>query len=337
MKIEARRVEAFLADLGRVRVVLFHGEDEGQIRILAGSLVRRVAGSLDDPFRVSDVGRDGWSRLGEEVAALSLIGGRRVVRVRDAGDGLAAAVQAILDKPASELLVLEGHGLGSKSKLRALVERSADGATIACYPLEGRAVLEQARSTLQGLGVTADGEALDWLAGHLGADQAVMRAELEKLALYAGEGGRVDLDAARQCVGDLSGLSLEDALYAAVEGDAPGADRALEIAMSEGAAPVAVVRAGLMHMQKLATVVSAVAAGGAAEDVIRGLRPPVFYKRVPAMQRAARIWTPAAVEQALGRLWAGERLCKRTGIPADIVCRNAIMGVASRAAALRRR
>ena len=40
------------------------------------------------------------------------------------------------------------------------------------------------------------------------------------------------------CVGDLAGLSLDDALFAATEGDVARADRALELAIAEGATPV---------------------------------------------------------------------------------------------------
>ena len=44
MKLDARRVAAFLADPGAVRVVLLHGEDEGTIRHCADRLTRAVAG-----------------------------------------------------------------------------------------------------------------------------------------------------------------------------------------------------------------------------------------------------------------------------------------------------
>ncbi len=90
-----------------------------------------------------------------------------------------------------------------------------------------------------------------WVSDQLGADRVSTRGEAEKLALYAGPGGRVDLDAAMACVGDLAGLSLDDALFAATEGDVARTDRALELALAEGATPVGVLRAGLMHLQRL--------------------------------------------------------------------------------------
>ena len=61
----------------------------------------------------------------------------------------------------------------------------------------------------------------------------------------------MDIAAARECVGDLAGLSLEDALFAATAGEVAAADRALELALAEGAAAVQVVRAGLGHVQRL--------------------------------------------------------------------------------------
>lgn len=337
MKLEPRRLEAFLADPGAARVVLFHGEDEGQIRELAGRLVRNIAGSLDDPFRVSDVDRDAIGQLPDEVTAMSLTGGRRVVRVRETTDAVSSVVQKILAMPGSELLVLEGAGLGNKSKLKTLLDRSDAAVTVACYPMDSRAVSDLVRYTMAEAQIGIDSEALEWLTGQLGVDRAITRRELEKLALYVGPGGRADMAAAQACVGDLSGLSLEDALFAATEGDVRAADRALELAMLEGASPVGVIRAGLMHLQKLLLVVSAVAAGASADDAIRGLRPPLFYKRAATLTRTARTWSLPALDIAIVRMWEAERQCKRTGSQGDTLCRNAIIGLAQRGAALRRR
>ena len=80
MKLDPRRVPAFLREPGDCRVVLLHGDDSGLIRDRAEALVRVVAGTLDDPFRVVELARDELARLPEEAASLSLTGGRRVVR-----------------------------------------------------------------------------------------------------------------------------------------------------------------------------------------------------------------------------------------------------------------
>ena len=88
MKLDARRVAAFLEAPGACRVVVLFGDDHGTIRERSNTLLRAVAGTLDDPFRVTDLEKDGIGRIVEEMASRSLTGGRRVVRVRDAGGGV---------------------------------------------------------------------------------------------------------------------------------------------------------------------------------------------------------------------------------------------------------
>ncbi len=332
MKLPPQRVGAFLRDPGACRVVLLHGEDAGMMRDRASALVRAVAGAADDPFRVAELNRDEVGRLADEAASLSLTGGRRVVRLRDATEAAAAAVTTILKGAAPALVVLEASALPARSRLRAVVEAAPDAAAIACYPEEGRALEETIRSAMTEAGVAVDREAVAWLSDQLGADRASTRQELEKLALYVGPGGRVDLDAAQACVGDLAGLSLDDALFAATEGDVAMADRALELAIAEGAAPVGVLRAALMHLQRLHRVRLAVDAGLPPAEAAKSARPPVFFRRTGAFTAALGLWSSGGLMAAMAALAEAERSCKRTGAPDLVLSRNAILALARRAA-----
>ncbi len=337
MKIEPRRIEQVIANPAEFRAVLFFGEDEGLIRDYAARLVRAVAGSLNDPFRVSELERDQWPSLRSEMAAMSLTGGRRVVRLREAGDAAASHVQAALEVGGDTVLVLEGFGLTNKSKLKTLLDKSPYAGVIACYPLDKRALAQLARDILGAHRVTIDPEALEWLVDHLGVDRAVSQSELEKLALYAGGSGAVDIDAIRNCIGDLSGLSLEDAAFAAVSGDVAEADRALELAMAEGASPVAIIRVVGSLIQRIVRVSAQVSDGVAIDDAIRGLRPPLFFRREPMFRKALPLWDRAALQTAQDRIWIAELDCKSTGARADQTCRNLVLTLAQRAAAIRMR
>jgi DNA polymerase-3 subunit delta len=334
MKLGPAQVAGFLRDPGPCRVILLYGDDLGMIRDRAEALVKAVAGSLDDPFLVVELAREEMGRLADEAASLPLTGGRRVVRVREAGDTATAQVQAILKGRAPALVVLEAGGLATRSRLRTAVEEAPDGAAIGCYPEEGRALEATIRTTLQQAGVGVEPDALNWLAAQLGADRASTRSELEKLSLYVGPGGRVDLDSAMMCVGDLAGLSLEDALFAATTGDVATTDRALELAIAEGAAPVQVMRAGLMHLQRLHRARLAMEGGRmSAADAAKTLRPPVFYRRTAPFTRALGLWSVSALNAAMAGLSEAERGCKRTGYPDFTLCRNALLALARRASA----
>jgi DNA polymerase-3 subunit delta len=338
MRIDASRVAAFLRDPGNCRVVLLFGDDTGLIRERAEAMVLAAAGSLDDPFRVAEFGRDDIARLTDEAAALSLTGGRRVVRLREVTDAAATtAVQAVLSSPASALVVIEGAGLPARSRLRQLLDAAPEGAAIGCYPEDARALSETIRGWLSAARVQIDREALAWLVTQLGADRTATRAEIEKLALYAGSGGTVDLQVAMTCVGDLAGLSLDDALFAATEGDVVTTDRAIELAVAEGATPVGIIRAGLLHLQRLHRARLAMDEGLSSADATKAARPPVFFRRLGAFSRALSLWSTSMLTAALAGLAEAERACKRTGAPDLTICRNAVLALARRAATVRAR
>jgi len=337
VKLDQRRVAAFLADPGDVRAVLLYGPDAGLVRERAEALVRHAAGRLDDPFRVATLRRDQAAGdpglIAGEMAALSLLGGRRAVRLLEATDALVPAIEAGLAVAGDTLLVVEAGELPARSKLRALFERLGNAAAIACYPDTGLALRSVIAETLAEAGVTVDPDALAWLADTLGADRALTRSELAKLALHAGAGGRVTLAEARASVGDHAGLGLEDALFAATAGDLAGADRALGLAFEEGANPVQVVRAALRHMQRLWLGVAEGLGALAPREAAARSRPPVFFRHEAAWHRALGAWTEARAEAACERLFAAERACKTTGAPDALIAARAVLDLARAARA----
>ncbi len=335
MRLAPQRLAAFLRRPGNCRVVLLFGDDVGMIRHRAEELIRAVAGSLDDPFLVAELARDRLDRLPDEAASVPLIGGRRVVRVRDASDAATGPVQTVLNSHAQALVVLEAPGIATRSRLRTLLEAASDGVAIGCHPEEGRALEETTRRVLGAATVGIDQDALAWLTGQLGADQVSTHAELEKLALYAGPNGRVDMDMAMHCVGDAAGLSLDDALFAATAGDLATADRALELAVAEGAAPMGVLRGGLIHLQRLYRARLLMETGMSAGDAAKAVRPPVFFRRIGPFTKALSLWSSASLAVAMAGLSQAERNCKRTGAPDLTLSRHAVLTLARRAMAAR--
>lgn len=335
MKVDARRAEAFLRDPGPIRLILLYGEDAGLVRERGNSLVRRVAGTSDDPFRVVELDRDTVSAMADEVASAPLTGGRRVLVLRNAGEFAVAAVQAALAGRGDGLIVLEAPPLSARSKLRTMVEAAPNAAAIACYPDDDRALAATIQATLGELGIGIDSDALLWLASQLGVDRAVTRREVEKLGLLVGRGGRVSLSDAQSCVGDLAGLSLEDALFSATAGDVAGTDRALELAMSEGASPVQILRLALAHIQRLHQARLSMTDGVSSAEAVKSVRPPIFFRRVRAFEQALNVWNIGALEVAATRLADAEYACKRTNAPSEIISRNVILGLAQRGATAR--
>jgi DNA polymerase-3 subunit delta len=337
LKIDGRNFAGLLRDSSSLRAVLLHGPDAGLVRERGEQLARAAAGSLDDPFRFVELTRPDPGTLAVEASALSFSGGRRVLRVRDATDALAAAIGAASRDRDGSLIILEAGELPARSKLRGWAEKESLAASLACYAEEGAALKATLRTLFETEHVAIAPDALDWLAQHAGSDRGIVRSEVAKLALFAGEGGRIDIETAQQVAGDQAELSIDDALFAATRGAAAEADRATATALAEGASAIGLIRAAHSHLDRLARVAAARDAGAGAGEAVKALRPPVFFRRERAMLEAAEIWRSAAIASQQLALREAEMQCKRTGLPAEAIAHAAVLAIARRAIRLRGR
>lgn len=338
MKIQPKGIDGFLKrPAPQVRAVLLYGPDSGLVRERAAQLGRTVVEDLSDPFRVTELKSDQVSadpaRLHDEMAAIALTGGRRLVRIRDAEDALAAALGRLLkDLPAGDsLLVVEAGDLGKASKLRALAEEADSAAALACY-VEGEEELAGTIARILGEhGLAIDPDARAWLAGNLVGDRVMARNEIDKLALYmasAPKGAKVTLEDVRAVVGDSAALELEEPALAAADGDMAAVDRSLRRLFAEGTASVALLRTAQRHFQRLHIAVAHVARGQTPQQAVKSLRPPVFFKMEAQLTAQARRWTLPLVQQALARLLEAEADCKRTNMPDETICARAFFQLA---------
>ena len=324
-----------------IRSVLLYGPDEGLVRERAEAVARSVCPDLRDPFRVADLTAGVLAadpaRLADEAAQLSLAGGRRVVRVRGAGDALAKLFSGFLEStPGEALVVVEGGELPSRSALRRAFEAARSSVAIGCHPDTPRELAAVIRETLAAHRVSASRDAGQFLVEHLGGDRLLTRSELEKLALYAGEGGRVELEDARLSVSDTAALELDDAVMAAAEGDPVRVERVLGRVFQQGESPVSIIRALLRHLHRLHVLTARLADGASIDEVLRTSRPPIFFKQEDSFRRQLGLWTEAWLRPQLNRIANAELNMKTTGLPAETICREAMLAVAQAARDRRR-
>jgi DNA polymerase-3 subunit delta len=331
VKIEPRQVEAFLRKPdSSIRAVVIYGNDDGLVAERAQALARTVCEDLKDPFRVVDIAGDSLkgdpARLADEFSALSMMGGRRVVRVRPAGEESAVALENLVAAPAGDaLIVLEAGNLTPRSALRVLAESEASIAALPCY-MDGEAVLEglvESAARQQGLAVPP--EALEWIVDRLGGDRGQTRSEIDKLLLYkAGDAGKIlTLDDAMAVLGDTAAIGQDHVVGAAFAGDLVELDRALDRVFGEGGNAVQLVRTLQRHASQLHFVAGHAAKGLSAEAAmgrIWGL--PKFGPRREAFRTHLRLWPLGRLSAALGAILEAEIECKRTGLPDEAIARR---------------
>lgn len=342
MKISAGRADSFVkSPPSELRVALVYGPDEGLVRERAKALGASVVADLSDPFLVCELtGADIVSdpaRLADEVSAIAMIGGRRLIRVRDASDNIAATVEAVLaETPGDALTVIQAGQLTPRSALRKLAEKSPLAAAVPCYADDAGSLDGVIRETLAAHNVRITADAIGWLVGHLGSDRGVSRSEIEKLALFVGEGNEVDIDMAMAGIGDSAAESIDDLIYAAGDGDSNGVDLYLMRCYQAGSTSVGILRALTNHLLKLETAGVRIAQGEDAGAVLKSMRPPIFYKLERRFRGQLRVWRGSALARGLQLTLDAELQCKSTGLPDELICGRTLMQIASLARQQRR-
>ncbi len=347
MKITGARIKSFLARPNDgIAGVLIYGPDQGLVIERAEALAGAIVDNPSDPFRTAEITgaalKQDPARLADEAGAISFAldggGSRRLVRLRQTTDAVASIIESYLAGPAADAMVVAEAGvLGPRSKLRRLFEGAKNAAALACYEDGGQLLGQVISETLGRHGLTASPDAQAFLAGQLGSDRGVTRAELEKLAIYMGAPGRVELDDAMAVVGDSASASTDDVVFAAASGDAPALDKALSRAFGEGVQPVAVLRAAARHIMRLHRAAGLVAAGRSPGEAMKALRPPVIFLHQKMFLAQLRQWGGKELARAIDILLDAELDCKTTAMPANEISGRALLRIGQAARSTNRR
>ena len=259
------------------RAVLLYGPDAGLVAerasALAATFARRAKGSaetvrLDDRDLAEDP-----ARLEVELRTRPMFAASQVVRVTAGARLDVPGLKALLASPFDNALIVEAGNLRPDSALRKLFEGNKSAAALPCYSDE-RSLASLIDSELAEAGLRIDGETRRYLMTRLGADQALSRSEVAKLALYAKGGTEITHDDIEAIVGDAAETALETFVYAASSGDPAAGLRELQRLASSGTEAQAALIALARHFTQLHKVAAAVAGGQRVDEALRSLRPP---------------------------------------------------------------
>jgi DNA polymerase-3 subunit delta len=346
MKIEPRQVEAFLKKPDpRIRGVVIYGNDGGLVAERAVALAKAICPDINDPFRVVDIAgevlKHDPARLADEFGAMSMMGGRRVVRVRPAGEESVAALENLVAATAGDaLIVVEGGNLTPRSGLRALAETEACLAAMPCY-MDNEAALEGlVESAARAQGLTVDADALPWIVERLGGDRAQSRSEIEKLLLYKADDSNktITLDDALAVLGDTADIGVDDVISATFDGELVALDRALDRVFAEGGKAVPLIVSLERHASNLHFVAGHAGRPGAIEAAtnrIFGL--PRFGPRREAFNRHVRLWPLARLGSVIDATLDADILCRTTDMPDQAIARRMCLAFARAAETARKR
>ncbi len=335
-------IDRFLAAPGsEVRASLIYGQDPAIVRERADVLSARVTARPDDPFDVALIGEDEIEdgRLEDELAAISLMGGRRLVRVAlsaDRGPIDRRTAQALDGHLAGRFnpdafLLIEAAGLSRESALRRLAEKAQACAVIVCYEDEAGDLARLTRESLNAEKVGLSSDALELFVSRLPRERGIARREIERLILFLKPGGGVSAGAKEleQFLGVEPQTSLAEAATDAFGARLRQAHEGLRRAAQEGQSGPAAVRALGLQLMRIRRLLTYQQGGMALAAAIKATG--VFWKDEKEILRQARLWTIIELDRLQPRLLGADMACKQTGSPSRLIAEHLALGIAGRA------
>jgi DNA polymerase III subunit delta len=336
MKLQFRQIEPFVKNPDKAaRVILIYGPDDGLMRERSKLVSQTVVKDLNDPFNVavlsSDILVEDPARLNDEANAISMLGGSRLIRVENASDKITTFIKQYLENPNPEsLVVLEAGELTPRSSLRLLCEKHDKAAALPCYVEDERDLTRLIRETLQTENIRAEPDAVTWLSTAIVGDRARARSEIEKLIIYKGkETTPLTLEEAQAACGDSGAQDLDDLVYSVAGRQAAKALNVYNHLIDEGVSFVPILRALQSHFRRLHITKARIEQGADTVTAMKSLNPQVFFKQEAAFKGQLQNWSIPSLDKVLTRLLDLEAECKKTNIPTETLCAQAMLGIGS--------
>lgn len=234
-------------------VVVLFGSESFLKRLATRSLRKAIVGDDDAPFTTLEGADAQWRDVIDELSTMSLFGGERRLVIVESADKFVTnergRLETYVEKPRSSgVLILDVGTWASNTKLYKAVDKL--GLQVDCRAPEKavgkRKVLDEARLckwliawTRKQHNAKLEAIAAEQLLEIIGPEFGLLDQELSKLALFSGEGGKIDVRMVRDVVGGWRTQTIWELIDAAADGDAGEALKQLDRLLQAGEHPVA--------------------------------------------------------------------------------------------------
>ncbi len=325
-----------------IGAILFYGDDQGAVHELARKAVLKIAGSLDDPFRITTLEDDSLSgdpgRIADEVMSLSFAGGARVVWMRGAAQNFLKAIEPVLNgSMTGNLVIAEAGSLPRSSGLRGKFETSEHAAIVPIFEADHESLAEMVGDQLNLAGLRIDDDARMRLMELAGRGGITLQREIEKLTAYCHGETAITLQHVDAICGDGLWAETADLADAVYGGDMEDVDRFFMQLVASGVDSGRLLSVCHGHAVRLVELRLSVDRGMRLEQAIRSTRPPVFFKRQPALGSQLAMWTLESLLSAAASLQSAVLQERVNAGLSESLANRALLAVARMARSIRAR
>lgn len=331
MKVQPRDIESFIkSPPSHIRAILIYGPDNGLVLEREKKLATIWSQeNQDDPFSMVEMSfekfKEDPTMLADEMAAISLMGGRKIIRVQSVPAAMAKEMKSTLQEPPGDGVVIVTAGdLTPKSSLRLFFEKEEHTAAIPCYKDEKQTVKRIIETLLKEHNKQCDSQALQYMQHYIMGDRMIIHREIEKLLTYCGDNTHITLQDVLACVSNNNESSLDELCNAIASGNSLATEKLMMIMEQEGTNIHMMLRSLQRYFIRLHLAKSYIAKGMSEQEAMKQLRPPVFFKQAEPFKKNLRANSLAKIDKILAILVKAEQSTKRNYAASDIINKQAV-------------
>ncbi len=195
MKIASAQIDNYIQRIAAEKIAgcLIFGPEEPSINYRFDIIAKKISPDLSDPFLVVNISKERLAQdkslLNDEFYSFSMLGGRKLILIKDCDINVINAVKALFEdsdfaKKGENFILIQAGDLDKSSALRKACEDNPNFAAIACYEDDDRIIKSFISAELLKHQIKSDSQLIDFLFEKFGKNRQTIISELEKIAIF---------------------------------------------------------------------------------------------------------------------------------------------------------
>lgn len=292
MKISSYQVENYIKKIADERIsgCLLYGPEPTITRFRFDVIAKKIVNDLSDPFLVSNISgekiKEDKAILVDEFYSISMLGGRRLIMVKDSDKNTTQAIISSLKNLLSDpqygrksdnFILIQAGDLDKASALRKLVEESQFLMAIPCYEEDVKSLRLSISEIFKNNEINPENEVINLMIKNFGKDRNLIANEINKIKTYLGEEKQLSLEVFNKIISLKQDDNLQDFAVQFASKNYEWCFLRAEKALEEGNESIMLVRNLINYFSKLYNAKIAIERSGRSfDDAVKSAQ--IFYK-----------------------------------------------------------
>jgi DNA polymerase-3 subunit delta len=221
MKISNAQIDFYIQRIDQEKIAgcLIFGPEFSVADYRFDLIAKKISPDLSDPFLVVNLDKERLGQdkgiLADEFLSCSMLGGRKLILLKDADNFAGAALKILLEdenfvRKSTNFILVQAKDLEKTSILRKTAESNSNFAAIACYEDDERQIKKFIENELSVRQIKAGYQVVELLLEKFGKNRQVILSELEKIAVFLGEKKNLTIEIADKITSSRAKISANE-------------------------------------------------------------------------------------------------------------------------------